>query len=90
MSGRSTVANLFQLTNYINQAFAENKQIDVIYADLSKAYDGVNHNILIQKLKSIGLDGNIFNWFKSYFSKRVNLVKSNGTLFKCNFIMSSR
>jgi len=35
--------------------FAENKQVDIIYTDLSKAYDRVNHLIFIQKLESIGL-----------------------------------
>jgi len=53
MSSRSTVTNLFKFTNWINKAFIENKQIDVIYTELSKAYDSVNYYIIIQKLKSI-------------------------------------
>lgn len=58
------------------------RQVDVIYTDLSKAYDRVNHLILIQKLEPIDLHNNISSWFKSYLSDRVNYVNMYSVLCK--------
>ena len=41
-----------------------------IFLDFSKAFDTVDHVILSRKLKSIGLDDNSLNWFKSYLTNR--------------------
>ena len=39
--------------NQITEAFSQGKYTLGIFADLSKAFDTVNHNILLEKLKSI-------------------------------------
>ena len=51
-----------------------------IFLDFSKAFDTVDHVILSRKLKSIGLDDNSLNWFKSYLTNRQQKTSINDTL----------
>ena len=42
----------------------------VVYLDLRKALDTVNHSILLRKMKATGVDDVSIKWFKSYFNNR--------------------
>ena len=52
-NAHSTEHAILQLVNQITEAFSQGKYTLGIFVDLSKAFDTVNHNILLEKLKSI-------------------------------------
>jgi hypothetical protein len=51
-----------------------------VFLDFSKAFDTVDHAILLCKLQSFGLDNNSLNWFKSYLTNRQQKTSINNTL----------
>ena len=56
----------------------ENKMhIGGIFGDLVKVCDCMNHEILSQKLKYYGIQGSIFDWFKSHLINRKHRVELN-------------
>lgn len=74
---RSTVTNLSHVTEYINNALDDRGQVDVIYTDFSRAFDSVDHDILLQKLKECGLGLGLVSFFHSYLSGRMQYVAYN-------------
>ncbi|CAH8638661.1 unnamed protein product [Dicrocoelium dendriticum] len=53
---------------------------DVVYVDFSKAFDRVNHALLLSKLPSLGIDQQTICWLSTYLSGRTYRVRVNGAL----------
>lgn len=78
MSGRSTVTNLSTITQYLAEVMDKRGQVDVIYTDFSRAFDTINHTILLHKLQRFGLSPNTLKLMSSYLDNRINYVSYNG------------
>ena len=76
--GKSVATNLMQLSNQVTNALQTGTQVDTIYLDLAKAFDSVDHQILLGKLAKFGLDKELLNWFQSYLKDRIHMVFVNG------------
>ena len=73
-SGYNTTDCLVDLTDEIAKALDEEKYAVSLFLDLSKAFDTVNHFILLSKLDLYGIRGNENLWFRSYLSNRKQKV----------------
>ena len=49
-----------------------------VYLDIAKAFDSINHKLLLKKLQMIGIRGMYFNWLQSYMSDRKQVVINRG------------
>ena len=73
----STVHALTDMTESIRGSIDENKFVAGIFIDLQKAFDTVDHSILLSKLGHYGIRGVANNWFRSYLSDRKQFVSIN-------------
>ncbi|CAH2108709.1 unnamed protein product [Euphydryas editha] len=61
MPKRSTTKNLINYTSDLVEAVDRNLEVDAIYTDLSKAFDRVDHKLLVHKLKNFGISNCYFH-----------------------------
>jgi hypothetical protein len=74
LRGRSVASNLVLLNEHLTVAMDRGYQVDVIYTDYSKAFDRIQHELLIQKLQMIGVGGDLLRWLSSYIDNRSQAV----------------
>ena len=74
-TGRSTISQLARYYDSIMTMLENGNRVDSIYLDFAKAFDKVDHNILIMKLKSLSIDGNILRWIEKFLKERKQVVR---------------
>ena len=78
LPGRSCATQLLTVLNQIGEHLDTGKQTDVIYLDMSKAFDKVCHLLLLRKLKQCNVSGRLLDWFNAYLTNRRQRVTVSG------------
>uniref|UniRef100_A0A8C7Q836 Reverse transcriptase domain-containing protein n=1 Tax=Oncorhynchus mykiss TaxID=8022 RepID=A0A8C7Q836_ONCMY len=79
-AGHGCTSATLKVLNDILTAIDKKQYCAAVFIDLAKAFDSVNHHILIGRLDSLGFSNDCLAWFTNYFSDRVQCVKSEGLL----------
>ena len=74
----STLHSIAQLTKYVNAKLDTRLPTLVDYVDFKKAFDCVQHDVLLGKLSGLSLGSPIIDWVESYLSNRRQRVLANG------------
>lgn len=75
---RSTTTNLLSFSSFLFDSFDNGLQVDAVYTDFCKAFDKVDHELLLNKIAFNGIRGNLLRWFASYILNRCQRVVING------------
>jgi hypothetical protein len=73
--GRSVTSAALSFIESIIESVDKGEYTIGIFMDLSKAFDSVNHNLLLQKLKVLGMTDKSIKWFQSYLENRTQYVE---------------
>ena len=76
-TGHSTEHAIVQLVDQILESFEHNKYNLGLFIDLSKAFDTVNHLILLKKLELYGVTDRNHSWLKNYLLNRKQFIQIN-------------
>ena len=74
---KSTIASATELTDDIGQGLNENMYTVACFVDLRKAFDTVNHDVLISKLHEFGYHNNTVLWLQDYLNNRHQICIAN-------------
>ena len=77
---KSTEQAVLNICAKIINSFENSKFACCVFLDFAKAFDTVNHQILLKKLNFYGIRGSAYEWFKSYLSNRTQYVKVSNVL----------
>lgn len=85
-SNHSTSLALVDVIDELYKQLDANNYVCGIFFDLQKAFDTVNHEILLDKLRYYGIRGTAFNWIKNYLSNRFQFVSIGNVQSKLSLI----
>lgn len=75
LAKRSTITALISLVEFLLDQQEEGNTSTAILLDYSKAFDCLDHSILLEKLTALGVDGTSKTWFSSYLKDRSQMVQ---------------
>ena len=86
---RSTLSQLLSHMNKIYELLEDGSDfVDVIYLDYAKAFDKVDHGVLLHKLREAGIGGNLGKWLHSFLTGRTQRVSVSKKLSETSDIIS--
>ena len=86
--GRSCISQLLQHWDEILHSLQNNVNIDVVYLDFAKAFDKVDHYILLKKLHQFGIRGKLLAWIEEFITDREQQVLVENKLSRREKVVS--
>lgn len=80
---RSTRTAIADALNFIYEGLNNKEQVAGLFFDLSRAFDTVDHRLLLKKMESIGIRGPPLLWVSSYLSERMQVVSLKSRMSSC-------
>ena len=84
--GHSTTHTLLELLEELYSNLDQGNTCIGIFLDLTKAFDTIDHDILLFKLQHYGFRGKIYDWFSSYLKNRKQFTIANGESSKLDYV----
>ena len=78
---RSTTSYILSFYENFTSKLENTHDVDAIYLDFSKAFDNVDHHILLLKVTPINITGKILKWLETFPKKKQQRVKVNSHLY---------
>ena len=85
---RSCLTQLIDHVDTIFNTLNSGEEVDVIYLDYAKAFDKVDHNILLAKMRKYGIKGKMYKWIKEFLTERVQTVVVEGKKSSFQIVIS--
>ena len=79
-AGRSCLSQLLSHFDEILSILEVGNNADIVYLDFAKAFDKVDINLVIEKIKCLGIGGKIIEWITSFLKNRQQYVLVDGVL----------
>ena len=64
--GRSTTTNLADFVSSVVGSIENGRIVDALYLDFSRAFDSLNHDLLVEKMRKYGVSSDSLRWLSSY------------------------
>ena len=82
----STTDTIFKFTTELQNNKNSKLNTIALYIDFKKAFDTVNHNILLDKLYNLKITNTVLHWIKSYLTNRTQITQLNGQFSSNEFV----
>ena len=86
--GRSCHLALNTIVDFAKNNLDKKNHVVAVFLDLSKAFDTIDHDLLLSKLNKYGFSDNAYNLIKDYLTNRKSMVKFNGSKSKYELLKS--
>ena len=84
----STETAAIAFSDFVRRGMDQSLLTEAVFIDLRKAFDSVNHNLLVNKLETYGLSDKDLSWFCSYLTERREVVSVGRALSDPRYITS--
>ena len=79
-TGHSCISQLLVHYETIIEKLQHSADVDVVYLDFAKAFDKVDHGILLHKARQMGIAGKLGTWLHSFLTGRTQCVAADGAV----------